>query len=79
MNKPSFKDRFRYWFDNRMSKGSIELIRILLIFTILFSQPADIIWFKMVIDKGLRNYISKGYCSILKNKGQFLLLFKKNQ
>ena len=35
MNKPSFKDRFRYWFDNRMSKGSIELIRILLIFTIL--------------------------------------------
>lgn len=35
MNQPSFKDRFRYWFDNRMSKGSIELIRILLIFTIL--------------------------------------------
>ncbi|MBE6128129.1 MAG: hypothetical protein E7185_02525 [Erysipelotrichaceae bacterium] len=35
MKKPSFKDRFSYWFDNRMSKGSMSLIRVLIIFTIL--------------------------------------------
>ncbi|MBQ9910167.1 MAG: hypothetical protein IJM50_01580 [Lachnospiraceae bacterium] len=33
--RPSFKERFRYWFDNRMSKGSFGLIKILLIATIL--------------------------------------------
>ncbi|MBO4217984.1 MAG: hypothetical protein J5887_00540 [Erysipelotrichaceae bacterium] len=35
MNKPSLKDRFTYWFDNQMSRGSVGLVRILLIFTIL--------------------------------------------
>ncbi|MBQ6655279.1 MAG: hypothetical protein IJM79_07145 [Erysipelotrichaceae bacterium] len=35
MNKPSLKDRFTYWFDNQMSKGSVGLVRILLIFTLL--------------------------------------------
>ena len=34
-NGPSFKERFQYWFDDRMSKGSLGLIRILLIATIL--------------------------------------------
>ena len=34
MEKPSFKDRFRYWFDNRMAKGSLALIRLLAIATI---------------------------------------------
>ncbi|MBO5076459.1 MAG: hypothetical protein J5584_02545 [Clostridia bacterium] len=33
-NKPSFKERFRYWFDNRMSRGSLGLIRILVIATL---------------------------------------------
>ncbi len=33
--KPSFKERFKYWFDNHMSNGSLGLIRILLIATIL--------------------------------------------
>lgn len=36
MEKHSLRDRFRYWFDNRMAGGSIRLIRFLLIFTILF-------------------------------------------
>ncbi len=35
MEKPSLQERFRYWFDNSMSKGSISLIRVLVIFTIL--------------------------------------------
>ncbi len=35
MNKPSIKDRFTYWFDNQMSRGSVGLVRILLIFTVL--------------------------------------------
>ena len=35
MSRPSWKDRFSYWFDNHMSKGSIGLIRILLIFSLL--------------------------------------------
>lgn len=34
-NTPTFKERFRYWFDNRMSRGSLGLIRILLIATLL--------------------------------------------
>ena len=34
-NKPSFKERFRYWFDNRMAGGSIGLIRILVIATLV--------------------------------------------
>lgn len=33
--KPALKDRFRYWFDNRMANGSLGLIRILLIATVL--------------------------------------------
>ena len=33
-NKPSLKERFRYWFDNHMSRGSLGLIRILLAVTI---------------------------------------------
>lgn len=35
MNKPTMKDRFQYWFDTKMSRGSIGLIRILIIFTVL--------------------------------------------
>ena len=35
MKKPSLKERFSYWFDNQMSKGSIGLVRMLLIFTFL--------------------------------------------
>ena len=34
--KHSFKDRFQYWFDNQMSKGTIALIRLLAIVTIAF-------------------------------------------
>ncbi|MBP5224372.1 MAG: hypothetical protein J6Z38_02165 [Lachnospiraceae bacterium] len=33
--KPSLMERFRYWFDNRMSKGSLGLVKILLIATVL--------------------------------------------
>ena len=29
MKKPSFTERFRYWFDNHMSRGSLSLIRLL--------------------------------------------------
>lgn len=35
MQKPSLKDRFQYWFDNRMSKGSLALIRILIVATVI--------------------------------------------
>lgn len=34
--KHSFKDRFQYWFDNQMSKGTIALIRLLAIVTLAF-------------------------------------------
>ncbi|MBP5766056.1 MAG: hypothetical protein J6X47_03630 [Clostridia bacterium] len=34
-NRPRFRDRFRYWFDNRMANGNMGLIRILVIATIL--------------------------------------------
>ncbi len=33
--KHSFKDRFQYWFDNQMSKGTIALIRLLAIVTVV--------------------------------------------
>lgn len=33
--KNSLKERFQYWFDNRMTKGSFALIRILIAFSIL--------------------------------------------
>ena len=32
---PGLKARFRYWFDNRMANGSLGLIRVLLIATVL--------------------------------------------
>lgn len=35
MKKPSLKKRFSYWFDNRMSKSSLGLIRLLAIVTII--------------------------------------------
>ena len=33
--KPTLRERFRYWFDNRMANGSLGLIRLLLVATIL--------------------------------------------
>ena len=36
-SKFSLKSRFNYWFDNRMSKGSLGFIRILIIVSILFA------------------------------------------
>ena len=36
-NNFSLKDRFRYWFDNRMTKGSLGLIRILIIASVLLA------------------------------------------
>ena len=33
----SKRDRFRYWFDNRMTKGSLGLIRALIIVSLLFA------------------------------------------
>ncbi len=35
MNQPTMKERFQYWFDNRMSKGGMALFRILIIFSVL--------------------------------------------
>ncbi|MBP5230468.1 MAG: hypothetical protein ILO68_01955, partial [Clostridia bacterium] len=38
-NRASFpiRDRFRYWFDNRMTKGSLGLIRVLIVVSVLFA------------------------------------------
>lgn len=36
MKKPTFKERFQYWFDNRMSNGSLGLKKVLAISTIVF-------------------------------------------
>ena len=35
MKRPSRKERFLYWFDNQMARGSLSLIRLLVIATIL--------------------------------------------
>ncbi len=35
MEKPTKKERFLYWFDNRMSKSSLSLIHILVLFSVL--------------------------------------------
>ena len=35
MKKYTRREKFQYWFDNQMSKGSISLIRLLIIFTVL--------------------------------------------
>ena len=35
MMRKSIKERFQYWFDNRMAKGSFGLIRILIAFAVL--------------------------------------------
>ena len=35
MNKPTFGERFRYWFDNWMARGPIALIGLLGIATIV--------------------------------------------
>ncbi len=29
MNKPTFSERFRYWFDNWMSRGTLALMALL--------------------------------------------------
>ena len=42
-NRPKFKDRFRYWFDNRMANGSLGLIRLLLIVTIIIIVVISVI------------------------------------
>src|SRR6188768_386411 len=36
MNKPTFSERFRYWFDNLMSKGVVALIGLLGLITVVF-------------------------------------------
>ena len=35
MKKRSFRERFSYWFDTRMSKGSMELVKLLTIATLI--------------------------------------------
>ena len=35
MKRPSRKERFLYWFDNQMARGSLSLIRLLVIATVL--------------------------------------------
>ena len=35
MKRPSRKERFLYWFDNQMARGSLSLIRLLVIVTVL--------------------------------------------
>lgn len=35
MNKPTLKERFQYWFDNRMAKGSRTLIELLLLSSVV--------------------------------------------
>ncbi|MBR7077504.1 MAG: hypothetical protein IKI41_02035 [Clostridia bacterium] len=42
-NRPKFKDRFRYWFDNRMANGSLGLIRLLLIVTVIIIVVISVI------------------------------------
>ena len=44
MKKPTLRDRFLYWFDNKMAKGSVSLIRFLLVATI-----ALVVFFTMLI------------------------------
>ena len=34
----TLKERFRYWFDNLMAKGSLGFIRILIIASVLLGQ-----------------------------------------
>lgn len=34
--KKSLRDRFQYWFDNKMTKGSFGLIKVLIVFTFIF-------------------------------------------
>ncbi|MBO4869245.1 MAG: hypothetical protein J5585_05995, partial [Clostridia bacterium] len=33
----TLKERFRYWFDNRMTKGSLGLIRVLIIASVILA------------------------------------------
>lgn len=42
-NRPKLKDRFRYWFDNRMANGSLGLIRLLLIVTVIIIVVISVI------------------------------------
>ena len=35
MKKPGFRERFKYWFDTRMSKGTISMIKMLTVATLL--------------------------------------------
>ena len=37
----TLKERFRYWFDNRMAKGSLGFIRTLIIASVLLAQIAE--------------------------------------
>ena len=45
MKKRSFRERFSYWFDNRMSKGSFGLIRLLTVTTIIIVLILGLILF----------------------------------
>ena len=47
MKKQSFslKDRFRYWFDNRMTKSSLGLIRVLVIASVLLAVLLGVLIF----------------------------------
>ena len=47
MEKNSFGKKFKYWFDNRMSKGSVGLLRVFLISTLLILLILAIIGYKI--------------------------------
>jgi len=65
--KPSLKEKFQYWLDNRMSHGSLALIRILLIITLIAIAliASLIILFRLNEDAGPEATIWDSFATVI--------------
>jgi voltage-gated potassium channel Kch len=62
MNKPSFSERFRYWFDNWMSKGTIALMALLGLATlVLVLVVGTITWIVVALLPDKYNSLTEDY------------------
>ena len=67
MNKFSLKERFQYWFDTKMSKGSLGLIRILFVFSLLLmlAVAAIITVFRLNPEQGVGETVWESFSTVV--------------
>ncbi|MCR5402915.1 MAG: hypothetical protein K6E91_03740 [Butyrivibrio sp.] len=63
--RPSFRERINYWFDNIMTKGTVAKVALLIGFTIICTNIAGVIVFLLFHKSGIRDSIWTSFLHVL--------------